>query len=509
MFQAGQQIGFYKLIEKIGKGGFGEVWLAEKRSEFVTRRVAVKLPHGGMVDFDEIRKEATLWEQANGHPNVLPLIDADVFDGQVAIVSEYADGGSLADKLKELGKFPVRESIETTIGVLNGLEYLHSQQIIHRDIKPANILLRNGVPLLADFGISRALQTSTTTSVVVGTENYMAPEAFEGARNIQTDIWSVGVVLYQLLKGSLPFPQKRASEVMYAVLLKEPEPLPADIPLELRKIVFKALEKDKELDGKPPQRYQTAAEMRDDLEHFLETFSQSETIADTAPVLTHAQAEVPTRVKLKIPIPAADAWRSFRDFFTSRKISPLAIAASVLFLAGVAWLSVYLFTQAFRAISSVSLTNSNISNSAEEIQTSNADQSADLNSNQAASNANAADSLRAAQEYSDQGYKFYTQKKYDQAIEAYTKGIEISPQDAVLYNDRGLIFLLKGDLDRAIDDLNKSLELDPASSATYNNRGLVFAGKGDRKQAIADYRKALELDPNNKKAEENLKGILK
>src|ERR1044071_9906316 len=142
MFHEGRQIGSYTLLRKLGKGGFGEVWLAEKSSQFVTKRVAVKLPLDEQVNFDAIRQEATLWEQASGHPNVLPIIDADVYDEQVVIVSEYADGGSLADKIKRDGRLPLEQAVEMTIGILSGLEFLHSRQIIHRDIKPQNILLQ-------------------------------------------------------------------------------------------------------------------------------------------------------------------------------------------------------------------------------------------------------------------------------------------------------------------------------------------------------------------------------
>src|SRR5690349_1020250 len=100
MFHQGQQIGCYYLIRKLGRGGFGEVWLAEKKSKFVTTKVAVKLPLDEQVNHEAITQEAMLWEQASGHPNVLPIIDADEYDGQVVIVSEYAPDGSLADKLK-------------------------------------------------------------------------------------------------------------------------------------------------------------------------------------------------------------------------------------------------------------------------------------------------------------------------------------------------------------------------------------------------------------------------
>src|ERR1041384_1873044 len=100
MFHDGQQIGPYTLIRKLGRGGFGEVWLAERRAKFVTTKVAVKPPLDEQVDHEAIKHEAALWEQASGHPNVLPIIDADEYDGQVIIVSEYAPDGSLEDLLK-------------------------------------------------------------------------------------------------------------------------------------------------------------------------------------------------------------------------------------------------------------------------------------------------------------------------------------------------------------------------------------------------------------------------
>ncbi len=107
----------------------------------------------------------------------------------------------------------VERAIETTVKILDGLEFLHSRNIIHRDLKPANILLQGDTPRLADFGISRALRTtaSSQSSNVSGTFAYMSPEGFDGKRSVQTDVWSVGVNLYQFLTGTLPFPQKEPS----------------------------------------------------------------------------------------------------------------------------------------------------------------------------------------------------------------------------------------------------------------------------------------------------------
>ena len=268
MFRASQEVGPYTLIEKLGRGGFGEVWLAEKRSELVTKKVAVKLPHEDQIDLEAIKQEAALWEQASGHPNVLPIIDAEIYEGQVVIVSEYADGGSLHQKLIDEGKFPLERAVELAIGVLTGLEFLHNRRIIHRDVKPQNILLQGDSPRLADFGISRAMQTTAVSSAVVGTDAYMAPEAFEGKRTVQTDIWSVGVVLYQLLLGTLPFPQQHPSERMFAILQHDFDPLPVEIPERVRQIVSRALAK------KAEHRYTEASVMREDLVHFLHGVSK-------------------------------------------------------------------------------------------------------------------------------------------------------------------------------------------------------------------------------------------
>lgn len=261
MFAEGSQIGPYTLIRKLGRGGFGEVWLAERRGKFVTTKVAVKLPHDEQVDHDTIKQEATLWEQASGHPNVLPIIDADEYDGQVVIVSEYAPDGSLEGWLKQNGKMSVESALETTINILDGLEFLHSRGIIHRDLKPANILLQGKTPRLADFGISRALRTtvSSQSSNVSGTFAYMPPEGFDGKRSVQTDVWAAGVNLYQLLTGEMPFPQKEPSVLIAAIMMREFEPLPDHVPHRVKHIVAKALAKQ------PGDRYKTAGEMSADL----------------------------------------------------------------------------------------------------------------------------------------------------------------------------------------------------------------------------------------------------
>lgn len=262
MFQTGDQIGPYSLTQKLGKGTFGEVWLAEEKTAISSHKAALKLPNEEDVDVEAIRQEADVWESVKGHPNILPIIKADIYEGQIYIASEYAPGGSLSEWLKEHnGKAPTTElAVRMTLGILSGLEHLHSKGVIHRDLKPANILLQAETPRIADFGIARLIKSAATanSTMSAGTPSYMAPECFYGIRSEQTDIWAVGVLFHKLLTGKLPFSQPDQVSMMNAVLNSEPE-IDSGIPDALRQIIDKALQKD------PAQRYQSATEMRNDL----------------------------------------------------------------------------------------------------------------------------------------------------------------------------------------------------------------------------------------------------
>jgi formylglycine-generating enzyme required for sulfatase activity len=278
MPKANDYIGPYQLLHKLGEGGFGEVWLAQDFSISPPREVAVKTPLKSEIDLDGLLQEATLWAWATGHPNVLEFLAARVFDGQVVLVSEYAPDGSLSDWLgRHGGRAPsVEAAVEMTLGILAGLEHLHKRIIIHRDIKPENVLLLGATPRLADFGVSRVLKYNSKSVVTAGTPPYMAPEAFNRKRNQQTDLWSVGVILYQMLSGRLPFDGADMAELYGAILNETPEPLPATVPEWLRQIVAKALTKE------PERRYRTAVEM-------------SAALAPPAPRIEEKHAQPPRR----------------------------------------------------------------------------------------------------------------------------------------------------------------------------------------------------------------------
>jgi serine/threonine protein kinase len=282
MLRTGDQIGPYTLINRLGRGAFGVVWLAERRTSITTTKAALKIPLDDEIDLETIKQEANLWVQASGHPNVLPIIEANVYDDQVIIASEFAPDGSLESWLKQHGgKAPTIESaVDIVSGILAGLEHLHARNIIHRDLKPANIIFQGETPRLADFGVSRVLKSTSQSSTAAGTPTYMAPEAFDGKRSEQTDVWSVGVIFYQLLAGRLPFTQADMASLFKAILSHTPDPLPLTVPQPIQEVVTRSLNKD------PTQRYKSASEMRSDLRKAVEAARRNEYVSDQVPTIS-------------------------------------------------------------------------------------------------------------------------------------------------------------------------------------------------------------------------------
>jgi len=273
MLRPNDIIGPYKLTRRLGSGAFGEVWLAEKHAAIVSPEVAIKFALSDDIDFEAVKREAEVWKLASGHPNVIPIIEANVYDGHLVIVSEYARDGSLNNWLKRHnGRAPsISAAIEVMMGILAGLEHLHAQRIVHRDLKPDNILLQGATPRLADFGISRVI-TSKYSEHAVGTLPYQAPETFKGRYIEQTDLWSAGVIFYQLLAGRRPFRQPDEAPLIHAILNDPPDPLPADVPAQLQEVIARALQKD------AAQRYQTAAEMRETLRQASKSIFDRQTV---------------------------------------------------------------------------------------------------------------------------------------------------------------------------------------------------------------------------------------
>lgn len=292
------KIGPYDLERILGSGAFGEVWLGKRHGKLATTEVAIKIPRTSEQTCRILQEEAGSWVRASGHPNVVPIIEADIYDGQMAIVSEYVEGGTLAAMLEREGRLPEEGAVEIAIGILCGLEYLHARGIVHRDLKPANVLLQHGIPRVTDFGLA---QTDVSATGIAGTPSYMAPEAFVGHCSVATDLWSVGIILYELLTDHTPFQADELCHLVDIIRYHSPLPLTGLVSAELSRIILKALEKE------PSNRFRSAADMRASLSDYRRRLGQQEPGSSKAPLARHRSITVtgtmqvePSRVRKRL-----------------------------------------------------------------------------------------------------------------------------------------------------------------------------------------------------------------
>ena len=276
----GTSISHYKILEKVGEGGMGIVYKAQDTK--LDRSVALKfLPQQlAASEQDKARfiQEARAAAALN-HPNICTIHDIQEHDGQLFIVMEYVDGVTLREKKDSVN---LKQAIEIGIQIADGLAAAHEKGIVHRDIKPENIMIRkDGIAQIMDFGLAKlrgSVNRLTKQGSTVGTASYMSPEQVQGQdADHRSDIFSLGVVLYELFTGQLPFRGVHETALMYEIVNVDPAPLSTIKPTigpELEGIVFECLMKE------PDERYQSVKDISKDLKRFKRESSR-QTISRT------------------------------------------------------------------------------------------------------------------------------------------------------------------------------------------------------------------------------------
>jgi serine/threonine protein kinase/dienelactone hydrolase len=269
--------GKYKIIDVVGKGGMGIVYKAEDIK--LKRNVALKFLPPELTKDKEAKERFVIEAQAAAalsHPNICTIHEINEEEGKSFIAMEYVEGQSLKNRI-DRGQITVEEAVNTAIQVAQGMEQAHKKGIVHRDIKSANIMVtETNQAKIMDFGLAKVKGGTLLTreGTTLGTVAYMSPEQARGEEvDHRTDIWSLGIVLYEMLSGQLPFMGDREASVLYSVVHEEAKPVTAwnpDIPPELQNIIDHALKK------KPEARYASAIEMLKDLQKYKDSLKAEE-----------------------------------------------------------------------------------------------------------------------------------------------------------------------------------------------------------------------------------------
>jgi serine/threonine-protein kinase len=256
MFFRGQVIGKYRIQSLLGSGGFGSVYLAE--DTWIDKKVAIKVPHRQNLDFGELVKEPRLLASMS-HPNIVTVLTAERENDQFFIVMEYVPGETLEQIIQRDGALEVSQALDFTCQMCNAVDHAHRAGVLHRDLRPGNMLvLESGMLKVTDFGTSRFLEIAAHGTTVIGSPPYMAPEQFHGKAVFASDVYSIGVTMYQMLTGEVPYGTPAPSDIerlMRGELVSPPRLKNGKIPKAINDIVMKALAPD------VSARYQRASEL--------------------------------------------------------------------------------------------------------------------------------------------------------------------------------------------------------------------------------------------------------
>ena len=248
------------MLSHLGSGGFGSVYLAE--DTWIKKKIAIKVPHKQNLDFSEMLKEPRLLASMS-HPNIVTMLTAEKLEGVFFIVMEYVPGETLEHVIIREGALDLPRALDYTCQMCNAVDHAHRAGILHRDIRPGNMLVsENGLLKVTDFGTSRFLEIAAHGTTVIGSPPYMAPEQFHGKAVFASDVYSVGVTMYQMVTGELPYNTPAPADIerlMRGELVTSPRMKNSRLPKAINDIIMRALAPDLTV------RYQRAADLLEEL----------------------------------------------------------------------------------------------------------------------------------------------------------------------------------------------------------------------------------------------------
>ena len=245
MFFRGQTIGKYRILSSLGSGGFGSVFLAE--DTWIDKKVALKVPHKQGLDFSVMLKEPRLLASLD-HPNIVKVLTAEQHDDTFFIVMDYVPGDTLEQIILRDGALDIARALDYTCQLSNAVDHAHRAGVLHRDLRPGNMLISSTDQLkVTDFGTSRFLEIAAYGTTIVGSPPYMAPEQFLGKAVFASDVYSIGVSMYQMLTGTLPYDTPTPADVERLIrgeLATAPRLRNPQVPKTISDIVLRAMSAD-------------------------------------------------------------------------------------------------------------------------------------------------------------------------------------------------------------------------------------------------------------------------
>lgn len=302
----GQQLGKFEVIDSLGTGGFAAVYLA--KDTWINKMVALKIPHYQNYDLEHLLKEPRMLARLN-HPNIIGVLSAEKAGDLFFIVMEYVEGESLEAMLDREKVLPQKLACQYILQICDALEYAHSQQVLHRDLRPANIMVaRNGVLKVGDFGVAALLEKIPYAKTIIGTPPYMSPEHFRGKAVYASDVYSVGIVFYEILTAKLPYYDINPAKLEQLInegRCTPPKVINKELSRDLNNIILRAMAKDVE------NRYASCHELAEAVRHFAGTVSER-----------REMTEIKTRISAREQTPDARCWNCQRPMPRYTRICP-------------------------------------------------------------------------------------------------------------------------------------------------------------------------------------------